>query len=85
MSDFDYVMVMYDISSDKIRTRVAARCADYGLRRIQYSVFLGFLNASHRGVLEENLRDELGEEGGRIVVLGLPDRVMGDMTFMLNE
>jgi CRISPR-associated protein Cas2 len=33
--------VVYDISNDKTRTRVARRCLDFGLYRVQKSVFLG--------------------------------------------
>jgi CRISPR-associated protein Cas2 len=33
--------VIYDISEDKTRTRVAKRCLDFGLYRVQKSVFLG--------------------------------------------
>jgi CRISPR-associated protein Cas2 len=39
--------VVYDISDDKVRTRVAKRCLDFGLYRVQKSVFLGDL-ASNR-------------------------------------
>ncbi len=33
--------VVYDISDDKTRTKVARRCLDFGLYRVQESVFLG--------------------------------------------
>ncbi|MBI2567496.1 MAG: CRISPR-associated endonuclease Cas2 [Candidatus Schekmanbacteria bacterium] len=33
--------VIYDISADKTRTRIAKACLDYGLYRVQKSVFLG--------------------------------------------
>jgi CRISPR-associated protein Cas2 len=33
--------VVYDISDDRTRTRVARRCLDFGLYRVQKSVFLG--------------------------------------------
>ena len=33
--------VVYDISNDRTRTRVARRCLDFGLTRVQKSVFLG--------------------------------------------
>lgn len=32
-------LVIYDISSDDIRTKLANRLFDYGLRRVQYSAF----------------------------------------------
>jgi CRISPR-associated protein Cas2 len=35
--------VIYDIVDDRRRTRVAKRCLDYGLYRVQKSVFLGDL------------------------------------------
>jgi CRISPR-associated protein Cas2 len=33
--------VVYDISSDKTRTKIARRCLDFGLYRVQKSVFVG--------------------------------------------
>jgi CRISPR-associated protein Cas2 len=33
--------VVYDIAADKTRTKVARRCLDFGLYRVQKSVFLG--------------------------------------------
>ncbi len=39
--------VVYDIADDRRRHRVAKRCLDYGLFRVQKSVFLGDL-ASNR-------------------------------------
>jgi CRISPR-associated protein Cas2 len=35
--------VVYDISKDRTRTKVAKRCLDFGLNRVQKSVFLGDL------------------------------------------
>ena len=33
--------VVYDISKDRTRTKIAARCLDFGLQRVQKSVYLG--------------------------------------------
>src|SRR5271163_2485718 len=33
--------VVYDISKDRTRTRIAKRCLDFGLYRVQTSVFCG--------------------------------------------
>ena len=38
--------VVYDISSNKTRKKVADRCLDYGLYRVQKSVFLGDLEVN---------------------------------------
>jgi len=35
--------VLYDISKDRTRTKIAKRCLDFGLYRVQKSVFLGDL------------------------------------------
>ena len=42
------VWVIYDISEDKIRNKVSRYCLDYGLYRVQKSVFLGDLNGNER-------------------------------------
>jgi len=33
--------VVYDITKDRTRTKIADRCLDFGLQRVQKSVFLG--------------------------------------------
>jgi CRISPR-associated protein Cas2 len=33
--------VIYDIAKDRTRTKIAKRCLDFGLYRVQKSVFLG--------------------------------------------
>src|SRR5436190_21811317 len=33
--------VVYDIAKDRTRTRIAKRCLDFGLYRVQKSVYLG--------------------------------------------
>jgi CRISPR-associated protein Cas2 len=38
--------VIYDISEDKTRNQVARRCLDFGLYRVQKSVFLGEVAAN---------------------------------------
>lgn len=36
-----HYLLIYDITEDRARTKVADLCLDYGLSRIQYSAFLG--------------------------------------------
>lgn len=40
-------LIIYDITDDNLRSRVAETLKDYGLSRIQYSAFIGQL-ARHR-------------------------------------
>ncbi|MGH7320334.1 MAG: CRISPR-associated endonuclease Cas2 [Candidatus Rokuibacteriota bacterium] len=62
-------LVVYDIEDDRIRTRVANVCKDYGLERIQYSAFSGPLVSTLRSELFARLAAVLGREGGRILVI----------------
>ena len=61
-------LVMYDIEDDKIRYRISEACLDFGLERIQFSVFRGKLNRNKREELLQRLMDELGEETGKILI-----------------
>ena len=38
--------VVYDIAEDRTRNRVARRCLDFGLYRVQKSVFLGDIESN---------------------------------------
>jgi CRISPR-associated protein Cas2 len=60
--------VMYDIEDDRARYRVSEACLDFGLGRIQYSVFRGKLNRNKREELLDRLTEELGDEPGKIVI-----------------
>lgn len=64
-------LLVYDISDDKTRTKVADACLDYGLDRIQYSAFLGRLNGTHRRELMKKMRRILGHRPGKIQLFPL--------------
>jgi CRISPR-associated protein Cas2 len=59
---------MYDIEDDRIRYRISEACLDFGLERIQFSVFRGKLNRNKREELLERLTEELGEEPRKILI-----------------
>ena len=65
------ILVIYDLTSDKERDRLANLCLDFGLARIQYSAFLGDLSSR----LKQRFLDELGERpfgtGSNIQVFSL--------------
>ena len=61
-------LVMYDIENDRIRYRVSEACLDFGLERIQFSVFRGKLNRNKREELLDRLTAELGDEPGKILI-----------------
>jgi CRISPR-associated protein Cas2 len=64
-------LVVYDISDDARRTKVADVCLDYGLDRIQYSAFLGNLSASLQDELMLKLKKTLGRKAGNIQLFPL--------------
>lgn len=59
-------LLVYDISHDRTRTRIADFCLDYGLDRIQYSAFLGDLARTHQEELMLKIGDRLGDRNGKV-------------------
>ena len=59
---------MYDIEDDRIRYRISEACLDFGLERIQFSVFRGKLNPNKREELLMRLSNLLGEAPGKILI-----------------
>lgn len=62
------VYVFYDIDVEKIRNRLASICKNYGLRRIQYSGFVGYLSRNRREELAVRLRDSLDGCIGKVLI-----------------
>ncbi len=51
------IWVLYDIENDKARSKVAKRCLQSGLYRVQQSVFLGTLDSGQRDVLHLQIEE----------------------------
>ncbi len=66
--------VIYDIVKDRIRKKIADVCLDYGLKRIQYSAFLGHINATRRRALEKKLIEQLGTQAGKIEMINVCEK-----------
>jgi CRISPR-associated protein Cas2 len=66
-----HCLVVYDISDDGKRAKVADVCLDYGLDRIQYSAFLGVLSANHQDELMLKVKKVLGRKAGNIQLFPL--------------
>ncbi len=60
------VLLVYDISNDRVRGKVADFCLDYGLDRIQYSAFLGDLGRNRQEELMLKIEEQLGDHSGKI-------------------
>lgn len=64
-----HLLLLYDITNDRIRSKVACTCEDYGLDRIQYSAFYGRLTRNLQGELMLKLHHLLGSEQGCIQLI----------------
>jgi CRISPR-associated protein Cas2 len=73
------LVLIYDIEDDKLRTRAANICLDYGLERIQFSAFFGKLNRNRRQELSLRLQRELGDKSGRIRLIPVCEQDLKDM------
>jgi CRISPR-associated protein Cas2 len=59
-------LVVYDISHDRTRGKIADFCLDYGLDRMQYSAFIGDLARTHQEELMLRIRNRLGDRSGKV-------------------
>lgn len=69
-------LVIYDISEDEKRTRLREHLRDYGLRRIQYSGFMGEINPHDRFVLSREVGKYLSCERDSIYIVPLCGRCL---------
>jgi len=60
--------VLYDIQNDKARDKAAKYCKQAGLYRVQYSVFLGTLEANEKDTLGLQLEELIDEENDRVYI-----------------
>ncbi len=77
--------VIYDIPDDRIRTRVAEVCKDYGLERVQYSAFNGLLTRNKREELFLRLEGTLGDQPGKILLQPVCEKDVRDGLCVENE
>lgn len=73
------VFVIYDIEDDRARTKVATACQDYGLVRVQFSLFFGELSRNRQEELTQRVRRLVGKKPAYIVVLPICERDLGAM------
>jgi CRISPR-associated protein Cas2 len=63
------LILIYDIPDDAKRTKIADACLDYGLDRIQYSAFCGWLPNSLQNELLQKIRRILGKKPGNVQLI----------------
>lgn len=74
--------LLYDIESDKARSRVAKYCKQAGLYRVQYSVFLGTLTANERDGLELQIEQEINPDTDKVYVFPMSKSNLKAITLM---
>ncbi len=70
------IWVMYDIESDKARTRIAKYCKQAGLYRVQYSVFLGTVASNDKDALELKIEREINPEKDKVYIFPMTKGAM---------
>ena len=73
------LVLIYDVEEDRVRTRVADICLDYGLERIQFSAFFGRLNRNRRQELSLRVQAEIGNRSARVRVIPVCEDDLKDM------
>lgn len=68
-----HILLVYDITSDRVRTKVADTCLDYGLDRIQYSAFAGRLSNNHQRELMRRIKALLDDGANKITLIPVCD------------
>ena len=67
-------LLIYDITHDGVRSKVADACLDYGLERIQYSAFLGELSWSHQKELLLKIKQRIGKHAALVHLYPLDEK-----------
>ncbi len=70
-------IIIYDITDDSLRTRVAKALLDYGCIRIQKSAFYGFMNHNTREKLRLRLDKMMNDKEGNIQFYPLCSKCFG--------
>ena len=65
------LLLVYDIPDDRKRTKIADACLDYGLDRIQFSAFQGWLLPTQQEELFLKVKKMLGKKPGNIQMFPL--------------
>lgn len=63
-----FYWIIYDIGQNKIRSRIAAKCKNYGLSRVQKSSFLGDITKNKMDMLAIEIRDMIKDSGDCVYI-----------------
>ena len=69
-----HCLLVYDISDNNTRVKIADACLDYGLDRIQLSAFYGNISRNHQEELFIKTKRLLGKKSGNIQLFPICDK-----------
>jgi CRISPR-associated protein Cas2 len=78
-------LLIYDITHDGTRTKVADACLDYGLERVQYSAFIGELSKVHQRELWSKIKRRIGKHGANIQLFPLDEKSWANRCIIEKE
>ncbi len=78
-------LVIYDITHDGARTKIANTCLDYGLDRIQYSAFSGNISRNLQEELFLKLSKQLGKHIGAVELIPICSKDWASKMEICNE
>jgi len=76
------VWVVYDITENKIRSRIARICLNKGLYRVQKSVFLGNLNHNERDSLALECEEIIDPDVDSVYVFPMDNKSFKQVTLL---
>ncbi len=79
-----HVLLIYDISDDRIRLKVADACLDYGLARLQNSAFFGQLTRELQVKLMARIKKLLGTQVGNVQLIPISARAWASRLEICN-
>jgi len=79
-----FCIVTYDVPDDNLRVRIAHKLQDYGLDRLQFSVFHGFLTRNRAEELALELRELIGEDEADVRIFFLCEKCL-NKTIVVKE
>ena len=65
---------MYDVPDDRLRTRIATICEDYGMQRIQYSTFVGPMSRNRQEEAFMKITRRVGTQEANVLLLAVCDK-----------
>lgn len=78
-------MLVYDITEDRNRAKIADACLDYGLDRFQNSAYAGFLDRNSQEELMLRIKALLDDTPGSIVLIAIDKGAWEKRIFIGSE